>query len=93
MKKKHAFIVGVVSLLGIYGFTLVLAPEAITTIGLAVVAGITGACGFSLGSSVADNWQRSKYYRHELNNRPELNKPGGSNDGEGFRFHDGRWEQ
>jgi hypothetical protein len=66
MKKKHAFIVGVVSLLGIYGFTLVLAPETITAIGPAVVAGIVGACGFFQGTNVADNWQRSKYYRPSL---------------------------
>jgi hypothetical protein len=69
MKKKHSFWVGIVSLLGIYAFTLALAPEAITTIGPAVILGILGACGFSLGANVADNWQRSKYYRSELDGR------------------------
>jgi hypothetical protein len=71
MKKKHAFIVGVVSLLGIYGFTLVLAPETITAIGPAVVAGIVGACGFFQGTNVADNWQRSKYYRPSLDRKEQ----------------------
>jgi hypothetical protein len=71
MKKKHAFIVGVVSLLGIYGFTLALAPETIPAIGPAVIGGILMACGFSLGSSVADNWQRSKYYRAELDRKEQ----------------------
>jgi hypothetical protein len=71
MKKKHTFIVGVVSLLLIYFITLVVAPEAITTIGLAVVAGIVGAGGFSLGSSVADNWQRSKYYQPSLDRKEQ----------------------
>ena len=66
MKKKHAFIVGILSLLGIYGFTLALAPESIPAIGPAVVGGIVMACGFSLGTNVADNWQRSKYYRPAL---------------------------
>jgi hypothetical protein len=66
MKKKHAFLVGVLSLLGIYYSTLFIAPESITAIGPAVIAGILGACGFSLGSNVADNWQRSKYYQPAL---------------------------
>jgi hypothetical protein len=71
MKKKHAFIVGVVSLLGIYFITLALAlaPETIPAIGPAVIGGILMACGFSLGSSVADNWQRSKYYQPELDRK------------------------
>jgi hypothetical protein len=67
MKKKHAFIVGIVSLLGIYAFTLAIAPETISAIGPAVVAGIVGACGFFQSTNVADNWQRSKYYQPELN--------------------------
>jgi drug/metabolite transporter (DMT)-like permease len=67
MKKKHAFIVGIISLLGIYFITLAVAPESIPAIGPAVIVGIVGACGFSLGSNVADNWQRSKYYQPELN--------------------------
>ncbi|MDR0586032.1 MAG: hypothetical protein LBG26_02210 [Treponema sp.] len=71
MKKKHAFIVGIVSLLGIYGFTLGLAPEAVTAIGPAVVAGIVGACGFFQGANVADNWQRSKYYQPALDRREQ----------------------
>jgi hypothetical protein len=71
MKKKHAFIVGIVSLLGIYGFTLALAPETITAIGPAVVAGIVGACGFFQGTNVADNWQRSKYYQPRLDRREQ----------------------
>jgi hypothetical protein len=49
-----------------YGFTLALAPEAITTIGPAVIAGIVGACGFFQGTNVADNWQRSKYYQPDM---------------------------
>jgi hypothetical protein len=67
MKKKHVFIIGIVSLLGIYFFTLIYAPDAVSAIGPAVVAGIVGACGFYQGANVADNWQRSKYYQPELN--------------------------
>jgi hypothetical protein len=71
MKKSTSFKVGIVSLLGIYGFTLALAPEAITAIGPAVIAGILGACGFFQGTAVADNWQRSKYYQPELDRREQ----------------------
>jgi hypothetical protein len=71
MKKKHAFIVGIVSLLGIYFITLALAPETIPAIGPAVIGGILMACGFSLGSNVADNWQRSKYYQPSLDRREQ----------------------
>ena len=71
MKKKHAFIAGIVSLLGIFFSTLFLAPETLTVIGPAVVAGIVGACGFSLGTGVADNWQRSKYYQPALDRREQ----------------------
>ena len=66
MKKKHAFCVGVISLLGIYYSTLFIAPESITAIGPAVIAGIVGACGSFFGANVADNWQRSKYYQPAL---------------------------
>jgi hypothetical protein len=66
MKKKHAFWVGVLSLLGIYYSTLFIAPDSITAIGPAIIAGIVGACGFYQGTNVADNWQRSKYYKPAL---------------------------
>jgi hypothetical protein len=72
MKKKHAFIVVVLSLLGIYFVTLAMAPDALAAIGPAVIVGIVGivgAGGFSQGSIVADNWQRSKYYRAELDRK------------------------
>jgi hypothetical protein len=66
MKKKHAFIAVLLSLLGIYFVTLAVAPDTLAAIGPAVIVGIVGAGGFSQGSIVADNWQRSKYYRAEL---------------------------
>jgi hypothetical protein len=71
VKKKHAFWVGIISLLGIYVATLALAPAAISVIGPAVVMGIVGACGFYQGTNVADNWQRAKYYQPALDQRRE----------------------
>jgi hypothetical protein len=71
MKKATSFKVGIISLLGIYGFTLALAPESIPAIGPAVVGGILGACGFFQGTAVADNWQRSKYYQAELDRKEQ----------------------
>jgi hypothetical protein len=71
MKKKHAFIAVLLSLLGIYFVTLAVAPDSMAAIGPAAIAGIVGAGGFSQGSIVADNWQRSKYYRAELDRREQ----------------------
>jgi hypothetical protein len=71
MKKKHAFIIGIISLLGVYFSTLGIAPDAILAVGPAVIAGIVGACGFYQGTNVADNWQRSRHYRPELDERKE----------------------
>jgi hypothetical protein len=71
MKKATSFKVGIISLLGIYGFTLALAPDAITAVGPAVIAGIVGACGFFQGTGVADNWQRSKYYQAALDRKEQ----------------------
>jgi hypothetical protein len=69
MKKATSFKVGIITLVGIYGFTLALAPEALAAIGPAVIAGVVSACGFFQGTGVADNWQRSKYYRSELDRK------------------------
>jgi hypothetical protein len=49
--------------------TLLAAPAALPSIGTAVIAGVVGACWGFHGASVADNWQRSKYYRPELDER------------------------
>jgi hypothetical protein len=69
LKKCHTFVVGLVSLLGIYFVTLGVAPELAVEVGPAVVMGIVGACGFYQGTNVADNWQRAKYYRSELDQK------------------------
>jgi hypothetical protein len=71
MKKATSFKVGIVSLLVIYFATLAMAPESIPAIGPAVIAGILGACGFFQGTAVADNYQRSKYYRPELDKKEQ----------------------
>jgi hypothetical protein len=71
MKKATSFKVGIVSLLTIYGATLIVAPDSIGTIGPAVVAGIVGACGFFQSANVADNWQRSKYYKTDLDRKEQ----------------------
>jgi hypothetical protein len=69
MKKRHSFIAGLASLLGIYFTTLFISPELINTIGPPVILGIVGGCGFYQGANVADNWQRSKHYRPELDKK------------------------
>jgi hypothetical protein len=71
LKKKHALIIGIVCLMAIYGSTLIMAPDTLAAIGPAVVAGIVGACGFYQGTNVADNWQRSRYYKPELDRKEQ----------------------
>jgi hypothetical protein len=71
MKKATSFKVGIITLVGIFILTLFLAPDALTVIGPAVIAGIVGACGFHQGTNVADNWQRSKYYQSALDRREQ----------------------
>jgi hypothetical protein len=66
MKKAASFKTGIIVLLGIYAATLALAPEALPAIGPAIIAGVVSACGLFQGTGVADNWQRSKYYKKEL---------------------------
>jgi hypothetical protein len=46
-----------------------MAPDALSAVGPAVIMGIVGACGFFQGANVADGWQKSKYYRTELDGR------------------------
>jgi hypothetical protein len=74
LKKCHTFIIGIISLLLVYFATLLIAPGALQAIGPAVVMGIVGACGFYQGANVADNWQRSKYYREELSELPTVGR-------------------
>jgi hypothetical protein len=66
LKKSHTFVAGLVSLLGIYFTTLFVAPGVLDSIGPAVIFGVVGACGFYQGANVADNWQRSKYFKKDL---------------------------
>jgi hypothetical protein len=76
LKKCHTFVIGLVSLLLVYFVTLFVDPGALQAIGPAVVMGIVGACGFYQGANVADNWQRSKYFREELQELPYANTAG-----------------
>jgi hypothetical protein len=76
MKKKHAFWAGLISLMLIFLLTLFFEPGSLAAIGRAVIAGVVGACGFYQGTNVADNWQRSKYYRKELEELPPADYKG-----------------
>jgi hypothetical protein len=89
LKKCHTFIIGLLSLLLVYFVTLFVDPGALQAIGPAVVMGIVGACGFYQGTNVADNWQRSKYFRGELQELP----PAGRTDGWGSYKYSGEYPQ
>jgi hypothetical protein len=87
LKKCHTFVIGIISLLLVYFVTLFVAPGALQAVGPAVVAGLVGACGFYQGANVADNWQRSKYFRGELQELP----PAGNNGAwQSYEFFQGK---
>ena len=69
MKKRTAFWVTEVVLVSLYTLTLILAPEQIASVGVTIVLMVVGNGATYIGGSVADSWQRSKYFRSELDGR------------------------
>jgi hypothetical protein len=65
-KKSTAFWASFAALLGLFAFTAFKAPGSLDTIGSMIVVMIAAAGGIYQAANVADNWQRSKYYRSEL---------------------------
>lgn len=65
-KKSTAFWVSLISLIGLYVLTLFVHPATLDSVGGAMVVSIAAAAGLYQSANVADNWQRSKNYRPEL---------------------------
>lgn len=70
-KKSTAFWVSLLSLIGLYMLTLFIHPDTLMHVGGAMVLSIAAAAGLYQGTNVADNWQRSKNYRPELDTRSD----------------------
>lgn len=66
VKKGTSWAIGIVVLTGLYLATLFAAPQVLSDIGGTIVLALAFATIGYQGAQVADNWQRSKYYRDEL---------------------------
>ena len=66
LKKAAAFWAAYWGILAVYGATLILDEIGARSISVAVVAALVSLSGISQGWNVADNVQRSRNYRGEL---------------------------
>jgi len=66
MKKKTAFWVGIVVLVGLFTITATAAPDSLPSVGQAIVLAIASVTIGYQGANVADNALKGKYYRPEL---------------------------
>lgn len=67
--KGSAFWAGLIALLLIYAGTLALAPSAAEAVGAAIVFAVVGLVTAFSGANVADNYQRARWFREELNEK------------------------
>jgi len=68
-KKATAFWTTEVVLVMLYVLTLVLGREQIASVGVTIIIMLVGNAATYIGGSVADSWQRSKYFRTELDGK------------------------
>lgn len=75
LKKATAFFYAYWGILCVYLVSLLFNPEAVQELGVTVVAALVGLSGVSQGANVMDNYQKSKYYRSELDKGEECVEP------------------
>jgi uncharacterized membrane protein YraQ (UPF0718 family) len=66
MKKQTAFWVALINVNIVFIIAAIFHVDA--AILLPVITGVLGLTGIYTGFNVADNWQRSKYFREDLKN-------------------------
>lgn len=81
-KKSTAFWASFIALIVLYAFTAFKAPDSLNGVGSTIVLAIAAAGGLYQAANVADNWQRSKFYRPELDDE-HSQQPTAGDDGEG----------
>jgi len=69
MKKRTAFWATEIALVGIYVLTALVASEQLSAVGVTIIIMLVGNAATYIGGNVADAWQRSKYFRSELDGR------------------------
>jgi hypothetical protein len=65
-KKATVFWTTLVVLLTMYTLTAIVAAEQLNAVGVTIILMIVGNGATYIGGSVADAWQKSKYFRSEL---------------------------
>lgn len=78
MKKKTAFWVGIVTLVGLYVFTALAIPESLPAVGPTIVLAIAFATVGYQSANVADNALKGKFYRSELAPKDPAGGEGGA---------------
>lgn len=68
-KKATAFWTTQVTLVLLYVLTLILGRELLASVGVTIVIMLVGNAATYVGGAVADAWQKSKYFRAELDGK------------------------
>ena len=68
-KKATAFWTTETVLVALYVLTLLVAREQIASVGVTIIIMLVGNAATYIGGNVADAWQRSKYFRTELDGK------------------------
>jgi len=68
-RKATVFFINLFVLVGLYALTLIFGPEQLPSVGTTIIIMIVGNGAAYLGGKVADDWQKSKYWRSELDGK------------------------
>lgn len=68
-KKATAFWTTEIALIMLYVLTLILGRELLASVGVTIVLMLVGNAATYVGGAVADAWQKSKYFRSELDGK------------------------
>jgi hypothetical protein len=80
-KKSTAFWASFIALVLLFALTAIKAPQSLDGVGSTIVIAIAMAGGLYQAANVADNWQRSKFYRPELDERTPPSAAGAEGEG------------
>jgi 4-alpha-glucanotransferase len=66
---RTAFWTTEIVLVALYVLTLLVSAAQIASVGVTIIIMLVGNAATYIGGNVADAWQRSKYFRSELDGR------------------------
>lgn len=68
-RKLMAFWVTEFVLVGLYVMTLLVSPDQVPSVGVTIIIMLVGNAATFVGGVVASSWQKSKYFRSELDGK------------------------